>query len=160
LQFIVWYHDYRDRFFALPAIQQARSPSPLLSPHPPTPDRYKSTPSSPTTSATEWAISPSSASSWAQWSPLLQTPTPLRDQPFRTETLQIVATFLRPNAKKELSLDADVRDELLRGLERSTHPDIVSPCSWRVFPPLTRTSSCPPIHGYTTSSIRLAYPHS
>jgi hypothetical protein len=53
------------------------------------------------------------------------SPMVLKDQPFRNETLQIVATFIRPHAKKELSLDADVRDELLRGLERTTHPDVV-----------------------------------
>ncbi|KAG8768050.1 hypothetical protein FRC12_005862 [Ceratobasidium sp. 428] len=127
LQFIVWYHDYRSRFLALPAELQSLSPSPLLSTAPaPTPDRYRTDPTSPLTPASEWPLSPSSPS-WSQWSPV--TPTshvPLRDQPFRTETLQVVATFLRPNAKKELSLDADVRGELLRALERTTHPDVVS----------------------------------
>lgn len=136
LQFIVWYHDYRARFLALPLEQQALSPSPLFASCSPVPEQYLREPTSPSTATTvDWGRSPLS-SSWSQWSPVPPTPVTLRDQPFRIETLQIVATFLRPNAKKELSLDADVRDELLRGLERTTHPDVVSSFPSYVISPI------------------------
>ncbi|KAG8699670.1 hypothetical protein FRC09_006466, partial [Ceratobasidium sp. 395] len=155
LQFIVWYHDYRSRFLALPTELQSLSPSPLLSTAPtPTPDRYRTDPTSPLTPASEWLLSPS-PSAWSQWSPV--TPTshvPLRDQPFRTETLQVVATFLRPNAKKELSLDADVRDELLRALERTTHPDVFTPAYTRIYD-LVDMSSVPNFVSITASNINL-----
>ncbi|KAG9124141.1 hypothetical protein FRC07_012685 [Ceratobasidium sp. 392] len=152
LQFIVWYHDYRTRFLALPTELQSLSPSPLGSPHAPTPDQYRNEPLSSPTLLNEWPVSPSSP--WAQWSPLPPTPVPLRDQPFRTETLQIVATFLRPNAKKELSLDADVRDELLRGLERTTHPDVFMPAYTRIYD-LVEMSSVPNFVNITASNINL-----
>ncbi|CAE6473427.1 unnamed protein product [Rhizoctonia solani] len=132
LQFIIWYHDYQQRFFALKPEEQALSPPPtksptLLTPPSPTYGRDKvPIPDSPSSSG--WALSPSPSSSstpWSPWSPISVTsPVPPRDQPFRTETLQIVATFIRPGAKKELNLDMDVRDELLRGLEKTTHPDV------------------------------------
>ncbi|KAF8602587.1 hypothetical protein BDV93DRAFT_523956 [Ceratobasidium sp. AG-I] len=160
LQFIVWYHDYRGRFFALSSEQQAFSPSPLSyaaqqSPLP-TPDRYKSVPPSPATSSTQWALSPSSASSssWAPWSPITPPPVALRDQPFRAETLSIVATFLRQNAKKELTLDADVRDEVLRGLERSTHPDVFMPAYSRIYD-LVDASSVPNFVSTAAANINL-----
>ncbi|CAE6444333.1 unnamed protein product [Rhizoctonia solani] len=138
LQFIIWYHDYQQRFFALNAEEQALSP-PLVQPSnisPPTPTYCrgkKSVPDSPPSS--DWGLSPtSSASSWYPWSPItIPSPVPLKDQPFRNETLQIVATFIRPGAKKELNLDADIREELLRGLEKSTHPDIFAPAYARIY---------------------------
>ncbi|QRW02332.1 regulator of G protein signaling domain protein [Ceratobasidium sp. AG-Ba] len=154
LQFIVWYHDYRARFFDLPAEQQALSPSPLLDHHSPTPGRYRGESASPSTTTTaDWGFSPTS-SSWSQWSPLPPTPVPLRNQPFRTETLHIVATFLRPHAKKELSLDADVRDELLRELEKTTHPDVFTPAYTRIYD-LVDTSSVPHFVNTVASNINL-----
>ncbi|KAG9101394.1 hypothetical protein FS749_007482 [Ceratobasidium sp. UAMH 11750] len=158
LQFIVWYHDYRARFLALPADAQSLSPpptssSPTTPPRPPTPENYKKGFSSPSTATSDWGLSPSS-SSWSQWSPLPPTPVPLRDQPFRAETLQIVATFFRPNAKKELSLDADVRDELLRGLVKTTHPDVFMPAYTRIYD-LVDTSSVPNFVRVTASNINL-----
>lgn len=60
------------------------------------------------------------------------------DQPFRDETLRVVATFMRPGGygKKELALDQDVRDEVMRGLVFTTHPDVVSvpQFSWSISP--------------------------
>ncbi|KAG8741987.1 hypothetical protein FRC10_002145 [Ceratobasidium sp. 414] len=157
LQFIVWYHDYRARFLALPADLQSlspppdSSPTPLPSPHPP--ENYKGDLSSPSTTLSDWGLSPSS-SSWSQWSPLPSTPVPLREQPFRTETLQVVATFFRPNAKKELSLDADVRDELLRKLVKTTHPDVFMPAYTRIYD-LVDASSVPNFVGITAPNINL-----
>lgn len=46
--------------------------------------------------------------------------------PFREECMRAAATFLRPQASKELNLDAAVRDDVLRKLDYSTHPDVVS----------------------------------
>ncbi|KAJ1309290.1 hypothetical protein OPQ81_004952 [Rhizoctonia solani] len=141
LQFIVWYHDYRERFFALKAEEQALSPSPaktssyLASPTPTYSQSKASTPDSPWTSG--WALSPTSTSSvtsWSPWSPIsVSSPTPIRDQPFREETLQIVATFIRPGAKKELNLDMEVREELLRGLEKTTHPEVFAAAYARIY---------------------------
>lgn len=45
---------------------------------------------------------------------------------FREECMRIVATFLRPESSKELSLDATVRETIIRDLRTSTHPDVVS----------------------------------
>jgi hypothetical protein len=66
--------------------------------------------------------------------------------PFKAECMRIVATFLRPDSPKELSLDAMIREMIIRDLETSTHPDVVSYCfcpklcvgSWVFF----STSSC------------------
>ncbi|CAE6497246.1 unnamed protein product [Rhizoctonia solani] len=140
-QFIIWYHDYQQRFFALTPEEQALSPPPTKSPTlltPPSPAYGRDKvpiPDSPSSSG--WALSPSPSSSstpWSPWSPISVTsPVPPRDQPFRTETLQIVATFIRPGAKKELNLDMDVRDELLRGLEKTTHPDVFATAYARIY---------------------------
>ncbi|CAE6522724.1 unnamed protein product [Rhizoctonia solani] len=140
LQFIIWYLDYQHRFFALSAEEQALSP-PVARPSnlmPPTPT-YGHGKMSPldSHSPSDWALSPtssSSTSSWSPWSPIsIPSPVPLKDQPFRNETLQIVATFIRPGAKKELNLDTDVKEELLRGLEKSTHPDVFAPAYARIY---------------------------
>jgi hypothetical protein len=45
--------------------------------------------------------------------------------PFRDECMRIIATFFRPEASKELNLDAALKDDVLRNLDHSTHPDIV-----------------------------------
>jgi len=39
--------------------------------------------------------------------------------------MRVVATFLRPNSAKELSLDAIIRDTAIRELAHNTHPDVV-----------------------------------
>jgi hypothetical protein len=46
--------------------------------------------------------------------------------PFKEECMRIVATFLRSDSLKELSLDAVVRETIIRDLRTSTHPDVVS----------------------------------
>ncbi|KDN47395.1 hypothetical protein RSAG8_03535, partial [Rhizoctonia solani AG-8 WAC10335] len=140
LQFIIWYLDYQHRFFALSAEEQALSP-PVARPSnlmPPTPTygRGKMSPLD-SHSPSDWALSPtssSSTSSWSPWSPIsIPSPVPLKDQPFRNETLQIVATFIRPGATTVLNLDTDVKEELLRGLEKSTHPDVFAPAYARIY---------------------------
>ncbi|KAB5594185.1 Regulator of G protein signaling domain containing protein [Ceratobasidium theobromae] len=144
LQFIVWYHDYRARFFALSEEEQAYSPAPTRT-------RLGSP------SSTHAPTLPSSArSSWTPWSPrsVPTSPIPPKNQPFRTETLQIIATFIRPKAKKELSLDADVRDELLHNLERSTHPDVFAPAYARVYD-LVDTCSVPNFVSTAAPNINL-----
>ena len=47
-------------------------------------------------------------------------------QPYKKECMRIIATFLRPGAVKELSLDDDLRHTVIRNLAYSTHPDVVS----------------------------------
>ncbi|TDL29970.1 hypothetical protein BD410DRAFT_823929 [Rickenella mellea] len=46
------------------------------------------------------------------------------DQPFREECMCVLATFLSPNSRKELLLDAVVRDTAIKNLVWTTHPDI------------------------------------
>jgi hypothetical protein len=50
---------------------------------------------------------------------------PGSELPFKEECMRISFTFFRPEAPKELNLDASVRDDVLRGLRCSTHPDVV-----------------------------------
>ncbi|CAE6392381.1 unnamed protein product, partial [Rhizoctonia solani] len=160
LQFIIWFHDYQQRFFALDAKEQALSP-PLAQPSniaPPTSTHYRgkaSVPDSP--SSPDRGLSPlsSSASSWSPWSPIsILSPASLKDQPFRSETLQIVATFIRPGAKKELNLDMDVREELLRRLEKSTHPDVFAHAYAQIYE-LVDGSSVPNFVNNAAANINL-----
>lgn len=51
---------------------------------------------------------------------------PNAELPFKEECMRIVATFLRSDSSKELSLDAMVRETIIRDLRTSTHPDVVS----------------------------------
>lgn len=50
------------------------------------------------------------------------------DQPFQSECMRIIATFLKPGAAKELPLDPDVRETAVRDLAWNTHPDAVGIC--------------------------------
>ncbi|THH05089.1 hypothetical protein EW145_g5055 [Phellinidium pouzarii] len=45
-------------------------------------------------------------------------------QPFRSEVQNILATFFVPGSKKELSLSAEMRDRVIRGVARTTHPGV------------------------------------
>jgi hypothetical protein len=63
-------------------------------------------------------------------------------QPFRDECERIVATFFAPNTRKELSLDSDIRDTVLRRLLKNTHPDVFLPAYEAVFYQL-QTNSLP-----------------
>ncbi|KAF8725070.1 G protein signaling domain, partial [Rhizoctonia solani] len=162
LQFIIWYHDYQQRFFSLDTQEQALSPS--LAKYEahlalPAPNTKTPIPNSPRSSG--WALSPISSSptttSWSSWSPIsVPSPiaVPLKDQPFRNEILQIVATFIRPGAKKELNLDMDVREELLRGLEKSTHPDIFARAYAQIYD-LVDGCSVPNFVTYAAANINL-----
>ncbi|CEL63911.1 hypothetical protein RSOLAG1IB_05676 [Rhizoctonia solani AG-1 IB] len=163
LQFIIWYHDYQRRFFALENEQQALSP-PLIEssghlalPRPTYGNGKEFISDSPRSSS--WTLSPTSSSStsWPSWSPISVSspaPSPLKDQPFRNEMLQIVATFIRPGAKKELNLDMDVRDELLRRLEKSTHPDVFATAYARIYD-LVDGCSVPNFVSHATANINL-----
>lgn len=46
-------------------------------------------------------------------------------QPFREETENILATFIVPGTKKELSLTSEMRDAVIKELSHTTHPDVV-----------------------------------
>ncbi|KAH9927283.1 uncharacterized protein B0H18DRAFT_292693 [Fomitopsis serialis] len=62
------------------------------------------------------------------------------DQPFRDECTRIVATFLRPDAAKELPLDPAVRDTVIRDLTWNTHPDVFLPVYEELFHTLEAVS--------------------
>jgi hypothetical protein len=51
----------------------------------------------------------------------------------RTACSRAVATFLIPNATKELPIDAVVRDTVIRTLAYNCHPDVVSFCLIRTL---------------------------
>jgi hypothetical protein len=73
--------------------------------------------------------------------PFSAAPTIPRSQhPGRAECARIVATFFKPGAPKELSLDADVRDGVLRELSRNTHPDVFLPAYEAIFHTLQTVS--------------------
>lgn len=69
-------------------------------------------------------------------SPMLPSQSPAQNfiprpeiQPFRDECQVIVATFFKPGAQKELTMDSNVRDTIIRDLTWNTHPDVVRlPC--------------------------------
>lgn len=58
-------------------------------------------------------------------SSITSTPT-AEDALLRTACSRAVATFLSPNASKELPVDALVRDTVIRTLAYDCHPDVVS----------------------------------
>ncbi|KZT70343.1 hypothetical protein DAEQUDRAFT_764788 [Daedalea quercina L-15889] len=62
------------------------------------------------------------------------------EQPFRQECMRIVATFLRPDAAKELPLDPTVRDTVIRDLTWNTHPDVLLPIYEEMFQTLETIS--------------------
>lgn len=45
--------------------------------------------------------------------------------PLRIECARIVATFLKPGSRQELTLDSTVRDTAIRNVMLSSHPDVV-----------------------------------
>ncbi|KAG8863828.1 hypothetical protein FRB96_007665 [Tulasnella sp. 330] len=63
-------------------------------------------------------------------------------QPFRDETLRVVATFLRPGgtAQKLLALDDHVREEVFRNLALTTHPNAFQRAYGEVYDQLDRSA--------------------
>ncbi|EIN10938.1 hypothetical protein PUNSTDRAFT_112727 [Punctularia strigosozonata HHB-11173 SS5] len=61
------------------------------------------------------------------FSPSFDLLTSPAQQPFRSECQLVLATFVRPGAPKELSLESLVRDTVLRDLAWNTHPDAFLP---------------------------------
>ncbi|KAI0940206.1 hypothetical protein AcV5_001377 [Taiwanofungus camphoratus] len=183
LQFVVWFQDYRRRFFALPDEIQASSPGPKSFTFA-VPSAARTTaridnskrqadalrhgagapmmadPSSPVS-----ASFPRSHSGHlsAPDSPLVQQSFPASrgpglaqagEQPFREECMRIVATFLRPGAAKELPLDPALRDAVIRDLTWNTHPDIFLPIYEEMCDVLERTS-LPRFLAAATANINL-----
>ena len=157
LQFVVWFQDYRRRFFELPLETQSLSPGPsefsFSLPCPAkTAQRIVDSKKNYTwivTSAGEYSprnpldLRSPVFSTYASYpdapfpisqpnSPLLASVTPApfivpkpAKQPFRQECQAVVATFFKPGAPKELTLDSNVRDAIIRDLTWNTHPDVV-----------------------------------
>ncbi|EPT00776.1 hypothetical protein FOMPIDRAFT_1121704, partial [Fomitopsis schrenkii] len=170
LQFVVWFQDYRRRFFRLPSATQAASPGQSHFAFAiPTPARtaerarasiaradaihyvdgasltYGSiaskatihsltgTPYGTVPSALE---SPSASKAYLHMSQTTITSgyVPLAcDQPFQSECMRIIATFLKPGAAKELPLDPDVRETAVRDLAWNTHPDAFLPIYEEIY---------------------------
>lgn len=131
LQFVVWYQDYRTRYFrhhkdacstanadhkqlafALPSA--ARVVQDIL-------ERTGSN-SLPTSLAHDGSVSDASSGIPNQNNSFRYS----RENSFRYECSRVSATFFKPGAEKELSLDSAMRDGVLRELSHSAHPDVVS----------------------------------
>ncbi|KAG6861951.1 hypothetical protein C0995_009135 [Termitomyces sp. Mi166 len=59
---------------------------------------------------------------------------------FHRECSRVIATFLTPGSPKELTLDAIVRDTVIRNLFYNCHPDVFLPVYEEVFSLLERSS--------------------
>ena len=92
-----------------PSLSKAAASAPLLS----LSRSRESSQHSPATSIDALKIKPSS--------PLMGFPS----QPFKKECIRIIATFLRPDAVKELPLTDTVRFRAIKALAHTTHPDVV-----------------------------------
>ncbi|KAG8960118.1 hypothetical protein FRC03_007051 [Tulasnella sp. 419] len=107
--------------------------SPLLQPPPRSASSTKSKyfPLSP--------LSLSPTSPFSQKSPYSPTTPPCTtispsDQPFRDETIRIVATFMRTGGtKKELALEEELREQVLRNLAFTTHPNVFLPVYRQIY---------------------------
>lgn len=139
LQFLVWFQDYRERF---PKVHSAKHDFALgTSCHAEIERRATESirkmeemeyiqkyPTAATADVN--SLGPSSITS---------TPT-AEDALLRTACSRAVATFLSPNASKELPVDALVRDTVIRTLAYDCHPDVFLPVYEEVYNLLERHS--------------------
>lgn len=140
LQFIVWYQDYRARYFiqskdprmsgvcskelafALPS--SARAMHQIMGESIQAPSLVRSDAQS--SPITETHTVGSNGSSGTLNSSTPQLLHQQNEQRLRHECNRVIATFFKPGAEKELSLDSNMRDGVLRELASNTHPDVVS----------------------------------
>ncbi|KAJ3487245.1 hypothetical protein NLI96_g3678 [Meripilus lineatus] len=167
LHFVVWFQDYRKRFFELPQEIQDLSPGtsqfvfsipcpaktaqriadskknfawffPSRSSH--LEDRGAMSPSPyPDTSASFSLSQPSSPMLPSKAPAPVFIPRP-EIQPFRDECQAAVATFFKPGASKELSLDSNLRDSIVRDLAWNTHPNVFLPAYEEAYDVLSSVS--------------------
>ncbi|KAK0491542.1 hypothetical protein IW261DRAFT_95387 [Armillaria novae-zelandiae] len=160
LQFVVWYQDYRQRFFKLknnqaPTYQNESiiSFSSLISnishsKHDMHSGSYIPISSSPSKDADK----PLPALPPVYLPPVLS---PIgNDQALRDECMNVISTFLLPGAPKALLLDAGLRDELIRKLATNCDPDVFKPAYEVVYLYLDRTAF-PRFLAYATPNINL-----
>ncbi|KDQ64127.1 hypothetical protein JAAARDRAFT_52120 [Jaapia argillacea MUCL 33604] len=73
-------------------------------------------------------------------------------QPFREECSRVVSAFLRPGARKELNIDSDLRDDVLKDLMWTTHPDVFLPIYDSIYT-LLQSSSLPHFLAHSATAV-------
>ncbi|KAJ3032626.1 hypothetical protein HDV00_007320 [Rhizophlyctis rosea] len=63
-----------------------------------------------------------------------------RVQPFREEFDRLLATCILPDSVKELNLPSEVRTQLLKAAETTTHPDVLAPAAEHIFSLMATTT--------------------
>ncbi|KAG7447692.1 uncharacterized protein BT62DRAFT_930717 [Guyanagaster necrorhizus] len=163
LQFVVWYQDYRKRFSELhdrqslkrrdESISSITSCSSLASnishskhdipsgPYVPIPSNDPDNP---------LPIPPP-----ISLPPVLSSSSPaINDRALREECMNVISTFLAPDAPKALKLDAGLRDDVVRRLATNCDPDVFKPAYEAVYFYLDRVS-LPRFLAYATPNINL-----
>ncbi|KIY62006.1 hypothetical protein CYLTODRAFT_427234 [Cylindrobasidium torrendii FP15055 ss-10] len=129
LQFVVWFRDYRKRV-------QARSvrgrPESQLS--------FASTSTDLTTPKRVASLtSTDSAPIIDILSNIHTNNIVLNDPALREECMSVVSTFFLPNSPKELSVDHDMRQRIIKGLENNCHYSLFEPIYKQIYTTLERT---------------------
>ncbi|KAF8076809.1 hypothetical protein FPV67DRAFT_1777227 [Lyophyllum atratum] len=166
LQFLVWFQDYRERYLKFTRKQTSpshddfafRTPSRARTEQRAAEslarlqvdieelgkdDAEEPSPTSPADAPSPTSPSPMLPPKYTQLStpPLAYTIPKSSDADshrFRAECERAVATFLSPLASKELSLDAIVRDTVIRNLSLDCHPDVFLPVYEEVYTQIER----------------------
>ena len=116
LHFVIWFRDYQSRYKAAAEKQEASSTDNLED------DRLGPLKES---RATATAIISHGGSALSTSARACHVPTDPIDT-YRKEVDNVLATFFVPNARKELLLSAELRDQVVITAKKSTDPESVS----------------------------------
>ncbi|PBK93894.1 hypothetical protein ARMGADRAFT_109612 [Armillaria gallica] len=160
LQFVVWYQDYRQRFFKLNSKQIAThrdesiiSFSSLTSNISHSKHDIHSGPYIPVSSSLSKDVDKPLPALPPVYLPPVFSPVG-NDRALRDECMSVISTFLLPGAPKALLLDAELRDELVRKLATNCDPDVFKPAYEVVYFYLDRIA-LPRFLAYSTPNINL-----
>ncbi|RDB19917.1 hypothetical protein Hypma_012964 [Hypsizygus marmoreus] len=150
LQFLVWFQDYRSRYLRLHPVAKISGPENEFTFGAPSCARTERLAAESLAKLegmnqeSDQSTSPATASplvlpsQYTTMTPSTSTSTlnksaDSHETHFCAECQRIIATFLSPGAPKELSLDATVRDTVIRNLGSSCHPDIFLPVYEEIY---------------------------
>ncbi|KAF8908359.1 hypothetical protein CPB85DRAFT_1309907 [Mucidula mucida] len=143
LQFIVWFNDYRQRVGNPGMIRNASISS------------ISSAANSLHSKRPAWSIPVvSDAIPISPLPPLSKVDSTFNDVELRKECMHVISTFLVPGSPKELLLEADLRERLIKGLETSCHPDLFLPVYKEVYFSL-ENDTLPRFLAYSLPNINL-----